>query len=221
MTYNYGSGALGDWSANQHGDATNTAWSTADVGLYGDSITTRGKAALATVLSGLGASLAVNYWSGRPSTPAVDALLGKAAELEGLGLSMPRIIVMAVGTNDFAEPMVLGTQIQRVKDAALENNGVEHILWTDMHLCRTGLPLQTQVYDERNTALLNNQIHDAFDVDHIVDWNRWLNYRGITYPPVYLEDGVHPWMTAGTGHGDGVAFWADVHRRKIQPLLEV
>lgn len=219
MTYDYGSGALGDWSTLQHGETGD--WSTADVGIYGDSITTRGKNALATALSGIGATLATNYWSGRPTTPAVDSLLGKAADLEAQGKTLPRIIVMACGTNDFSQPMVLGPQIQRVKDAALENNGMQHLLWVDIHLCRTGLSLQTQVYDERNTCLLNNQIHDAFDVDHIVDWNRWLNYRGTSYPPMYLEDGVHPWVGAGTGHGDGTAFWADILKRKIQPLLAV
>jgi hypothetical protein len=222
MTYDYGSGALGDWSTLSHG--TTGDFTTAAVAAFGDSILNRGRTKLASLLAAEPGApgLATNYWSGRPTAPAVDALLGKAAELEAAGQLMPRVVLMATGANDIFQPMVMAEQIQRVKDAALENNGVQHLIWVDVQVCRTSVSTQMQVYDQRNSGLVNNQIHDAFDIDHIVDWNRWLSYRGTSYVPYYLEDGVHPWTAAGAtpyNHGDGVAFWADVMMKKIRPLL--
>lgn len=221
MTYDYGSGTLGDWSGLSHGETG--SWATADVGIFGDSITSRGKTALGLALAAMSTpgTLATNYWSGRPTAPTVDALLGKAAAL-GEGETLPKRILMACGANDIFQPMVMAEQIQRVKDAHLENNGVEHLLWVDVQVCRTSVSTQTQVYDQRNTGLVNNQIHHAFDLDHIVDWNRWLCYRGTAYVPQYLEDGVHPWVSAGAtpyNHSNGVNFWADVLKRKIEPLM--
>lgn len=222
MTYDYGSGALGDWSGLSHN--TTGDFTTATVAAFGDSILNRGRTKLGTLLAAEPGSptLATDYWSGRPTAPAVDALLGKAAELEAAGKQMPRIVAMLTGANDIFQPMVMAEQIQRVKDAHLKNNGVEHLLWGDVQVCRTGVSAQMQVYDQRNSGLVNVQIHDAFDVDHVIDWNRWLTYRGITYPPYYLEDGVHPWTAAGStpyNHGDGVTFWATVMMTKIRPLL--
>lgn len=203
MAYTYGSGTLGDYTGYSHGVTGNFA--TADVGIVGDSITTGGRPELAARLSLVGKTLAADYWSSRPSTPAITSTLARPL--------LPRILVMATGTNDIFNPTVMPAQIARMTGADLASKGVEHLVWVDVHCCRTKVPVQTQVYDMRNTGLVNNYIHGALDEDHIVDWYRWLNYRGITYPPLYLADGVHP------KPGSGYKFWADIIMRKITPLF--
>jgi hypothetical protein len=192
MSYVYGSGTLASYTTYAHGVTGNFA--TADVGLVGDSITTLGRPDFAAALALDGKTLACDYWSSRPTTPAVTTTLSRPV--------LPRILVMACGTNDIFLPTGMTAQIARFTPAVLAAKGVEHLLWVDVHCCRTKVPLQTQVYDERNTCLVNNQIHDSIDKDHIVPWNWTINYRGITWPGYYLSDGVHPKAGLGT------KFWA-------------
>lgn len=203
MSYVYGSGTLADYHSYAHGVIGNFA--TADVGLVGDSITTLGHADFNAAVALLGKTTARDYWSSRPMTPAIDTTLARPV--------LPRILVMAVGTNDVFAPTVVATQIARMNPTVLAAKGVEHLFWVDVHCCRTKVPLQTQVYDERNTVLVNNQIHDALEKDHIVPWNWTLNYRGITWPGYYLSDGVHPKPDLGT------KFWATCLVNTIKPFL--
>lgn len=201
MAYDYGSGALGSYSTLTHGVSGNFA--TANVGLVGDSITTRGYGQLAALLTPLGKTLATDYWSGRPTTPAVTSTIARPV--------LPKILVMATGTNDIFNPMVMAAQIARMQAAPLP--GVEHLIWVDVQCCRTAQTAKVQLADQRNTQLVNTQIHDAFDVTHIVDWNRWLMYRGPAFLTTYLQDGVHPWISKGT------QFWASILMTRIKPFL--
>lgn len=203
MSYVYGSGTVADYIPYAHGVTGNFA--TADVGLVGDSITTLGRPDVAAALSLLGKTLACDYWSSRPATPAITSTLARPV--------LPKIMVMAVGTNDVFAPTGMTAQIARMSPSVLAAKGCEHLFWVDVHCCRIKLPLQTQIYDERNTCLVNAQIHDGIDKDHIIPWNWTLNYRGITWPGYYLSDGVHPKPSLGT------KFWAATIVNFIKPYL--
>jgi len=203
MSYVYGSGTLADYTTYAHGVIGN--FSTADVGLVGDSITTLGHTDFSAALSLLGKTAAIDYWSSRPSSPAITTTLSRP--------TLPRIMVMATGTNDIFAPTGMAAQIARMSPSVLAAQGVQELFWVDVHCCRTKVPLQTQVYDERNTCLVNAQIHDALDKDHIIPWNWTLNYRGITWPTYYLQDGVHPKPSIGT------KFWAACLVNFIKPFL--
>lgn len=203
MSYVYGSGTLADYTLYSHGVLGNFA--TADVGLVGDSITNLGKSDFTAAVSLLGKTAAVDYWSSRASTPAITTTLSRSV--------LPRIMVMACGTNDIFQPTGMTAQIARMSPAVLSAKGCEHLFWVDVHCCRTKVPLQTQIYDERNTGLVNNQIHDSIEKDHVIPWNWTINYRGITWPGYYLQDGVHP------KPGLGTKFWAACLVNFIKPYL--
>ena len=195
----FGSGALGAWSANQHGYSGPTM-DVADVLIVGDSITTLGKEELTTAVAAEGKTLAVAYWSGRPTTPAVDYVLSATV--------LPPIVVMACGTNDIFTPTVMTAQIQRLLDDDLP--GCEHLLWVDVQACRPSFA----VADQRNSGYINNQIRNLLDEDHVVPWSEWfaVDPSRISY---YIDSGgVHPI------NGVGTAFWAEVIMKKLRPLFE-
>jgi len=192
----YGSGDLGDWSNYAHGTIGNPA--TADVLLVGDSITTRCWTDLRDSLAAKGKTLAVNYWSGRPTTPAVDWLTTQ--------LVVPPLVVMATGTNDIFNPPVMTAQIQRTKDYLITP---ERLLWVDVQAARTSQTAAVQLADQRNSGWVNNQIREQLTKSQIIPWSTWFA-SSPNRIPLYLQDGVHPWATSGTGHGDGCAFWAAV-----------
>ena len=202
----YGSGLLGDWTTYSH--ATSSNWDTATVGIVGDSITTRGCDELSTALTTeFGVALAYDYWSSRPTTPAVDALLAR-------GL-WPSVLAMAPGANDIYNPPVMAAQIARVKAACPPTT---HLLWVDVQVCRTSQTTAVQIADQRNTNWVNNQIWGSGV--KVVPWSYWLASSSmggrLSY---YLQDGVHPYDTPVAGKGDGTAFWAEVLMQSIRPLL--
>lgn len=203
----YGSGALGDWSGMSHAVSAN--WAHPRVAIVGDSITARGRTKLAALLlAEFGTDLAYDYWSSRPTAPAVDALLAR-------GL-WPEVLVMATGANDIFDPTVMPAQIQRVLAAAPATTTV---VWVDVQVCRTSQTPTVQLADQRLSMAVNNHIYGS-GVPHVVNWSWWLAGNALAWrTPYYLQDGVHPWPTAINGHGDGVAFWADILMRTIRPLL--
>lgn len=171
----------------------------ADVLIVGDSITTLGKEELTTAVEAENKTLAVAYWSGRPTSPAVDYVLSATV--------LPPILVMACGTNDIFTPTVMEAQIHRLTDVTLP--GVQHLLWVDTQVSRPGY----QIADQRNCGYVNSQIRNVLDKDHVVPWSEWFaqDPGRIT---MYLDSGgVHPI------NGTGTNFWAEVIMKKLRPLF--
>jgi hypothetical protein len=190
----YGSGDRGNWKALSHGVAG--TWSTADVGIVGDSITARCNRSLATLVAKQGKTLAVNYWSGRPTTPAVDWILSQP--------TLPRVLIVASGSNDIFDPRPFGAQVARLK-AGLPADTT--LLWVDVQAARTRYGAAVQLSDQRNSMWVNNQLRENLSKSQIIPWSASFaaSPNRMTY---YLQDGLHPWAAAGAGHGDGCAFWA-------------
>lgn len=192
----YGSGTLGNWQALTHGtvgDVVDTPYDgdpQAEVLIVGDSITTRSYSALIGALQDAGHTAAVNYWSGRPTAPAVDWVLSLSTK--------PKVIVMATGSNDVMDPPVMAAQIARLQ-AGLP--ATTTLLWVDVQVSRPAYALA----DQRNSMAVNQQIYAALSPDHVIYWSQmfWSAPWRLSY---YLQDGVHPWIGAADGHGDGVAF---------------
>ncbi len=188
------SGVLGDWTTFQHanfGDLTDLDGDpAADVVIVGDSITTRGYAELATWLAARGKTLAGSYWSGRPTTPAVDWALSLSTK--------PGILVMASGTNDIFNPAVMTAQVARLK-AWADAAPVTRLIWVDTFAQRTA----TDTCDLRNSGWVNSQIRQTMAGDEVCGWSLGFadNPSRIGY---YIQDGIHPIEGVGTN------YWAAV-----------
>lgn len=224
----YGSGVLGEWSGLSHGlycfqpsggvtaytratKTTNRVSSAAmacpgeDVRIYGDSITFGGKSALAAQLNDLGYTLFVDAWSGRPTAPAVDALVAETV--------LPPIVIMATGTNDMFNSTVMGAQIQRAENFIASYNASHSVktqlFWMDVQATRWGQSMTVQRNDQRNSMAINMAIYKRIPTNNIIGWNqRFLDNPNLL--TTYLADGVHP--KAGTGY----AYWAAVIRGWLQ-----
>lgn len=184
----YGSGTLGDWSGNAHGNTTN--WATADIGVIGDSITTLGWSKLNTDLAAKGKTLAANYWSGRPTAPALDWLLSNTV--------LPPVVIVACGTNDIFNPPVMAGQVARANRVGTE------FFWVDVQASRAA----TAVADQRNSMWVNHQIWNGISDDRVIPWSWWFASQPSRLTQ-YLTDGIHPNTTTG------VAFWSAVIQNKL------
>lgn len=195
----YGSGELGDWTTMSHGlvgDVTEADGTpVADVEIAGDSITARCWPNLRTLVENAGHTFAVNYWSGRPTTPAVDWALSLTTK--------PRVMVMATGTNDIMDPPVMAGQVTRLLTGMPDDT---QVLWVDVQASRAA----TAVADQRNSGWINSQIRDSGA--RVIPWSTWFasSPSRITN---YLTDGVHPNTTTGC------AFWAAVLYGQISAVL--
>lgn len=193
---NYGSGTISPWASNAHGVSGNLG--TADVLVIGDSITTLGREELAEACSLEGKTLAVNYWSGRPTTPAVDWLLAQP--------ELPADVIIACGTNDIHNPSVMTEQIERVLAADLP--GCRRLFWVTVQACRPAY----DVADQRNSGWVNAQIRDQIEDDSVVPWDVWFASDPARFPRYLKADGVHPI------DGIGTKFWAEVIMQKLRPF---
>jgi hypothetical protein len=224
-----GSGVLGDWSAQSHGlycfqpgSTPDTAYTRAtkagnpvssasmacqgeDARIYGDSITFGGKSALAAEFNALGYTLYVDAWSGRPTTPAVDALVAETV--------LPQWVIMAVGTNDIFNSSVMGAQVQRAENFIAAYNA-EHgtnvqLFWVDVQCTRWKQSDVIQRNDQRNSMAVNLAIYKRIPIDHVVS----IAGRFADNPSLlgtYLLDGTH--YKAGAGY----AYWAAFIRGWLQ-----
>lgn len=192
----YGSGELGDWTIL--GRSISTAATIAyvrdhdGVCMFGDSIAVQDGKALATkLMSRTGASLAVHNWSGRPTTPAVDAL-----ENWAIKYGLPRRILMATGTNDIFNPPVFAAQVDRTMRIVGSNRKV---IWVNTQISRTAKSAAIQVADQRNSAWINSQIHDAEKKYPNLDIVRWAEYLAAKPSRLtqLLTSGVHTTVPAG------------------------
>lgn len=227
----YGSGVLGDWSGLSHGlycfqppgsavkttsytratkaGAVNSsvamACSGEDVRIYGDSITFGGKSALAVELNNLGYTVFVDAWSGRPTTPAVDALVAETW--------LPNEVIMAKGTNDIFNPTVMGAQVQRAENFIAQYNAANgtsvRLWWVDVQATRWGQTDVIERNDQRNSMAVNLDIYQRIPTNQVIGWTgRFMDNPNLL--TTYLVDGVHP--KAGTGY----AYWAAIIRGWLQ-----
>jgi hypothetical protein len=192
----FGSGASGNWQTLSHGIVGD--WSTADVGIIGDSITSRCHRSLGTAVTKQGKTLAVNYWSGRPTAPTVDWLLSQP--------KLPRVLIVAAGSNDIFDPRPVGAQVARLESRLPSGTT---LFWVDVQAARSRYGASVQLADQRNSMLVNNELRDNLPTTQILSWSWWFasNPSRLSY---YLQDGLQPWASAGSGHGDGCAFWSSV-----------
>lgn len=177
-----------------------------DLLLVGDSIANRGKEEFASLmLARHGADVAVNYWSSRPTAPAVDFVIS-ASEL-------PKRIVMACGTNDIMNPPVMAAQIVRLKQYLLDRGAADgkqyELFWVDVQAARPAYGIA----DQRNSGWVNNQIHDNIAFNRLISWFRWFAVAPARFEDYIATDGVHPI------EGDGTQFWAEVIRQGVAPLF--
>lgn len=182
-----GSGQLGDWTKQAH--ATFGDFATADVVIVGDSITALGWSELQAALAARGIALAGSYWSGRPTTAAVDWATSLSRK--------PRVLVMASGTNDIFDPLVMTGQIARLKAWAGSSTV---LVWVDVFAARPG---RTEKADRRNAALVNDQIRANLPASSVCSWSMWFAKKP-SREGAYLKDGIHPVKGVGT------AFWTAV-----------
>ncbi|MFD7154187.1 hypothetical protein ACFV9C_06305 [Kribbella sp. NPDC059898] len=191
----YGSGELGDWtilSRSISTAATVTYVRDHDgVCMFGDSIAVQDGKALASKLLSRGISLAVHNWSGRPTMPAVDAL-----ENWALKYGLPRRILMATGTNDIFNPPVFAAQVDRTMRIVGSNRKV---VWVNTQISRTAKSAAIQVADQRNSAWINSQLHDAEKKYPNLDLVRWAEYLAAKPSRLtqLLREGVHTTVPAG------------------------
>lgn len=190
----YGSGELGDWTSLGRLISTDKqivpAVERDGIYLFGDSITVATARGLAELLAPE-TLVAVNAWSGRPTTPAVDALAEWVATY-----GVPRRIVMACGTNDIFAPNVMAAQIERTMSIAGPDRTV---IWVNVQASRWSKTPDVQVADQRNSGWINTQIAEAAGRHsnlRVVRWSEFLS----AYPTrltAYLSDGVHTTAEGG------------------------
>jgi hypothetical protein len=148
---------------------------TADVWLYGDSITAQSWRNLRPA-----GGLAVDAKGGRKSQEAVALLLRDLASFR----HKPTVVVMAVGSNDWRDPTRLARSINQVHTAQLVYRF--KIVWVN-------------VYNENgrtNPALdpapLNANIARAGSFATIADWNAYARTNVVKHRrSPWLVDGIH------------------------------
>jgi hypothetical protein len=189
---NYGSGAWAGPSATvtRVGKAVST-----DVMVIGDSITARCWPDLKAALAAKGKTLSVIAQSGQDAAGL--------AELFSQETGLAGTTILAVGTNNVFTPPSYAPALKRMVAQ------VDGARWfaVDTYVGRAGT---VQPHDIRNSGWVNGQLYAVAGAEHAISWVGALSAavgrgRPLNY---YLQDGVHPWASAGTGHGDGCAFWA-------------
>ncbi|GAA1535619.1 hypothetical protein GCM10009741_42720 [Kribbella lupini] len=192
----YGSGDLGDWQGLNKAIATpeliNTTLQRNGLFMFGDSISVQDGKSLATLIaSRLGVPLAVHNWSGRPTTPAVDAL-----ESWKTTYGLPSRILMATGTNDIFTPPVFAAQVDRTMALA---GPTRKVFWVNVQAARTSVAADVRLADQRNSGWINLQLSEAQRRHpnlRIVHWAEFLAGK-ISRLTAYLEDGVHTTVPLG------------------------
>jgi hypothetical protein len=194
----YGSGYLGPWTGLARSISTDRqilpCLDRDGVFAFGDSIAKQDGAALAQqVYNELGDLMAVNYWNGRPTAPAVDAL-EQWANTYGL----PSRILMLTGSNDIFSPPAFRAQVDRTMGIVGSNRTV---IWVNIHVSRWSQPASVQVADQRNSGWVNVQLAEAqlfrYPKLRVVHWAELLAGKPGYRISTYLRDGVHTSVPLG------------------------
>jgi hypothetical protein len=189
-TINYGSGLwAGPGSIVRVGNPA-----TATDLMVGDSITARCASKLVAAFTARGRTLAVIAQSGQ-NTQGLAALLMAEPRLPGR-------VVFFGGANDVFNPFGFAPWFGKVVTYTQDAGATLYAVDTYV-----GRPA-TAVDDARNSGQVNQAIYQA--APHVISTVAALTAaRGRGRPlSYYLQDGVHYWTAAGTGHGDGCAFLA-------------
>jgi hypothetical protein len=232
----YGSGVLGDWTVLSHGlycfqpgtTPADTAYTKApaktspassaymacegeDIRVYGDSITFGGKSALAAELNKLGKTVFIDAWSGRPTGPAVDALVAETV--------LPPDVVMAVGSNDIFNPKAFGAQVQRAENFIAGYNATHgtdvQLWWVSVQVTRWNQTDVIERNDQRNSMSVNMDIYQRIPAEHVIDWaGRFMDNPSLL--DYYLLDGTHPDPAVLSSGSTGYQYWAAVIRGWLQ-----
>lgn len=192
----YGSGTLGSWANGTRAISTETQTrrvvETNGVYMFGDSISVQdGKSLAIRLLNRDGSQMAVNNWSSRPTSGAVDALQQWASTY-----GLPRRILMASGSNDIFDPPKFAAQVDRAISIVGQNRT---LFWVDLQVVRTAQTAAVQLADQRNSCWLNMQLYDAqkkYPNLRIIRWAEWLWVKPYRLAN-YLRDGVHPSVPLG------------------------
>jgi hypothetical protein len=189
-TINYGSGLwAGPGSIVRVGNPA-----TATDLMVGDSITARCAPKLVAAFAAKGRTLAVIAQSGQNIAGLAALLMAET--------KVPGRVVFAGGANDVFNPFAVPAQVGKVV-TWVQDSGAE-LYMVDTYVGRPA----TAVDDARNSGQVNGAIYAV--APHIISAVDALTAargrgRALSY---YLQDGVHYWTAAGTGHGDGCAFLA-------------
>jgi hypothetical protein len=162
---------------------------TAEVIVVGDSIANGCAPEIRAANTAAGITSAVGFWSGRPTSSGVDWALSLSRK--------PPILVMELGSNDWANGAVMPAEIARLL-AGLDPD-VTQVMWIDTYNGNKLLP----------TAWVNQGIWGAPGIT-VVPWLEWFAKNPVR-DTAYLRDHLHP--TAAPGNG--CAFFADATRRPI------
>ena len=190
------SGTLGSWANGTRAISTETqirrVVETNGVYMFGDSISVQdGKSLAIRLLNRDGSQMAVNNWSSRPTSGAVDALQQWASTY-----GLPRRILMASGSNDIFDPPKFAAQVDRAISIVGQNRT---LFWVDLQVVRTAQTAAVQLADQRNSSWLNMQLYDAqkkYPNLRIIRWAEWLWVKPYRLAN-YLRDGVHPSVPLG------------------------
>lgn len=148
-----------------------TGFAKATTWLYGDSLTVQMWRNLH-----LKTGLAVDAKWGRSSSPTVDKFMVDLRRASAIR-RMPRVVVMAVGSNDFNTPTALSTAISRVRHASTVRNF--RLIWVNTY------------NEKRNPVPTNRVIGAGGPLLHIANWHGLcLKYRS-------PSTGLSPWLVDG------------------------
>lgn len=235
----YGSGVLGDWSNLSHGlycfPAQGSAAKAASytkaakvtqamssaafdcpgetLRIYGDSITFGAKSALASEYVVRGQTVYIDAWSGRPTTPVVDAI---CAETDGF----PANVIVASGTNDIFNPTVMAAQIKRAQACITALSPTTKLFWEDVQATRWGQTDVIERNDQRNSMAVNLAIYQNMPTNRVIQWTQ----RFMSNPALlttYLADGIHPKTTPlvdGHSYSTSYAYYAAIQRGWLDTL---
>ena len=186
----FGSGVLGNFGVNAV--IRRTGCLDAPAGrravVVGDSLTTRTRSALDVRMAEAGIPFCMNAQGGRPSRPTVNALLD-------LPRDQVEAIVVASGSNDIFNPLVLPREIDRVMAYAAG----APVYWINVYVDRWAQPTEVRRADQRNTAIVNSLLVRAAARHRnlvVIDWYGFLT-RVYGRAGRFLVDGVHT-NNAGT-----------------------